>query len=173
MKSGSPSADGNGPSVEHRVLLACLDEAFDHRAWHGATLRGSVRGLAAAEAAWRPGRARHSIWEVVLHCAYWKYAVRRRLIAARRGSFALEGSNWFAQPARPSDRAWRDAVRLLQAEHQQLRAAVRNVRPAVLGRKRPGSPFTNAALIRGAAAHDLYHTGQIQLLKRLQRSRTR
>lgn len=173
MKSGSMRADGNGLSVEHRMLLACLDEAFDHRAWHGTTLRGSVRGLGAAEAAWRPGRARHSIWEIVWHCAYWKYAVRRRLTAARRGSFALDGSNWFAQPAHPSDRAWRDAVRLLQAEHQQLRAAVRNARPGALARTPTGSPFSQAALIRGAAAHDLYHTGQIQLLKRLRRSRTR
>src|ERR1700733_13997187 len=61
------------------MLIDFLDEAFDKKSWHGPNLRGSIRGLSAKEAAWRPGQDRHNIWELTLHAAYWKYIVRRRL----------------------------------------------------------------------------------------------
>ncbi len=82
-----------GPSIG--VLVHLLDEAFDRKAWHGPNLWGSVRGLSAEEAAWRPSPGRHSIQELALHCAYWKYAVRRKLTGEKRGSFPLKGSNFF------------------------------------------------------------------------------
>src|SRR5204863_164387 len=52
------------PIGARRVLLDLIDEAFDHRAWHGTTLYGSLRGVTAAAAAARPARGRHNIWEV-------------------------------------------------------------------------------------------------------------
>jgi len=58
-----------------------IDQAFDHKAWHGTNLKGSLRGMTAAEAAWRPAEGRHNAWEVAIHCAYWKYTVWRRLKA--------------------------------------------------------------------------------------------
>lgn len=152
------------------VLVRLIDEAFDARAWHGTPLRGSVRGISARQAAWRPAPGRHNIWEVAVHCAYWKYAVRRRLTGEKRGSFALKGSNWFARPSSPASAThadWRADVALLIAEHKRLRAAVEQLVPADLNRLRPGSKYTALAFVQGIAAHDLYHAGQIQLLKRL------
>jgi hypothetical protein len=150
------------------LLLAWLDEAYDRRSWHGTNLQGSLRGLSRAVARWRPRPDRHNIWELVVHAAYWKYAVRRRLTGGKRGSFALTGSNWWTRPdGDDSDAAWRRDVRLLANEHRALRAAVERWPAADLARQAPGSRFTYGALIRGAAAHDLYHAGQIQLLKRL------
>ena len=66
---------------------------------------------------------------------------------------------------------WRDDVKLLVEEHRKLREVVAAVDERILSRKPKGSRFTFEALIRGAAAHDLYHAGQIQLLKRLIRER--
>ena len=80
------------------AALELIDEAFQKKAWHGPNLRGTIRGLGAAEAAWRPGPGRHSVWELVVHAAYWKYAVRRRVTGEKRGTFALAGSNWFPRP---------------------------------------------------------------------------
>lgn len=151
------------------LLLSLLDEAFDRRAWHGTNLRGSVRGLDAATAAWRPGPGRHNIWELTVHTAYWKYAVRRRLTGEKRGSFALPGSNFFERPGLGgvSAAAWKEDVALLVSEHRKLRRAVAAVKPADLPRTARGHKTTNLALIRGIACHDLYHAGQIQMLKRL------
>jgi hypothetical protein len=151
--------------AELGLLLAALDQAFNKRSWHGPNLRSSLRGLSAEDAGWRPGPQRKSIAEIVVHCAYWKYTVRRRLRGEKRGSFALPGSNWFALPAPFTVDAWANCIALLESEHRTLRAAVAELHPAKL---QAGSPTSRPAfLVQGAAAHDLYHAGQINLLKRL------
>jgi hypothetical protein len=156
-------------SVEPQValLLRILDAGFDRRAWHGPNLRGTLRGIDARRAAWRPSPGRHSIWELVLHAAYWKYAVRRRLSGEKRGSFALPGSNWFGRRGAATEAAWRADLALLAAEHRRLREVVARLRDADLPRAAAGSRQSNATLIYGVAAHDVYHAGQVQLLKRL------
>lgn len=155
-------------SSEIQLLLRLLDEAYDVKTWHGPNLKGSLRGLAPAAAAWRPGPNRHSIWEIAVHAAYWKCIVRRRLLGEKRGSFALKGSNWFARPQELSDRAWKTDLALLDQEHARLKEAVAALAPALLSFVPAGSKVSNLALISGIANHDVYHAGQIQLLKRLQ-----
>jgi hypothetical protein len=165
-------ARGRRDRVE--TLLALVDEAFDHPSWHGTNLRGSIRGVDVRTAARRARPGRHNVWELVVHAAYWKYAVRRRLTGEKRGSFALQGSNWFVRPEEGSDeRAWRADVRLLLREHELLRAVIATLRDSELERRTGGRRWTRAALIRGIASHDLYHAGQIQLLKRLGARRRR
>ena len=147
-----------------KLVLALLDEGYEKKTWHGPNLKQSIKGVTAKQAAWRPGPGRHNIWEVMLHAAYWKYAVRRRLAGEKRGSFALEGSNWFNTAA---SRGWKDDVRLLVGEHRKLRAAIAAFPASALGRPVDAKKQTAAYTIRGIAAHDLYHAGQIQLLKKL------
>jgi hypothetical protein len=153
--------------IEH--LLALLDEAYSRAAWHGPNLRGSIRGLTAHEAAWRPGPGRHNVWEIVVHAAYWKYAVKRRLIGEKRGLFSVQGSNWFARPTDRSEKAWRADMKLLDREHQLLREAVSSLDPENLDRPAKGSKSIARRLIAGIAFHDVYHAGQIQLIKKLLR----
>jgi DinB family protein len=62
-----------------RLVLAVLDQAYEKKTWHGPNLKQSLKGVTARQAAWRPGRGRHNIWEVALHAAYWKYALRRKI----------------------------------------------------------------------------------------------
>ena len=159
------------PKKPIEILLRMLDEAYDHRAWHGTNLRGALRGQTARQAAWRPAPKRHNIWELALHTAYWKYAVRRRLTGEKRGSFALAGSNWFERPAGPPvEEAWRADRALLERAHRELRAAVEKLSPADLGRRASGLKTAPFDLILGVAFHDVYHAGQIHLLKRLQKN---
>lgn len=144
------------------VLLVNLDEAFDRKGWHGPTLRGSLRGLTVEEAVRRPEKGRHNIWELALHCAYWKYAVRRRLTGEKRGSFPLKGSNFFASPDDADERGWRDVLRILDDQHAQLRSTIESLPKAAF------DEMKRVRMMYGAAAHDVYHAGQIQLIKRLQ-----
>ena len=65
------------------LLLRILDDAYERKAWHGTNLRGSLRGVTADEARWRPAPGRHNIWELAVHCAYWKYTVRRKLTSLK------------------------------------------------------------------------------------------
>lgn len=150
-------------------LLFLIDSAYDHVSWHGTNLRGSIRGVTPQQAAWRPAANRHNIWELVVHAAYWKYVAWRRLTGSKRGSFPLDGSNWMSRPQEGSAKAWRADIQLLADTHRTLRGVVASLRPADLNRKPKGSKVTTLALVTGIAAHDLYHAGQIQLMKRLMR----
>jgi hypothetical protein len=145
-------------SAINPCLLALLDEAFDKKSWHGPNLRNSLRGVSAHAAAWRPARDLHNIWEYALHAAYWKYVVRRRITGEKRGSFVLPGSNFFRRPAEATETAWKHDIEILATAHQDLRYAVVHLEAT--------SPKIEH-LIRGAAAHDLYHAGQIRLLRRM------
>ena len=146
------------------LILTLLDEAYERRTWHGPNLKQSIRGVTAKQAAWRPGPGRHNIWEVTLHAAYWKYAVRRRMESGKRGSFALKGSNFFARPEKGklNEAAWRADKALLEREHRALREAIARVLR---------TPHWKKEKVRrqlyGVTFHDVYHAGQIRLLRRL------
>ncbi len=154
---------------EVRMLVAILDQAYDHPSWHGTNLRGSIRRVSPAAAAWRPAPRRHNIWELLVHAAYWKYAAWRRLTGQPRGSFPFKGSNWFRRPEELTERAWRSDKALLDEMHASLREAVARLSPRALHSKPHGSRVSTFSLVSGVAAHDLYHAGQIQLLKRISR----
>jgi uncharacterized damage-inducible protein DinB len=154
-------------SRDVQLLLLTLDQAYDRKSWHGTNLRGSIRRVSSAAAGWRPGPGRHNIWELVVHAAYWKYVVWRRLTGQRRGSFPLKGSNWFRRPQAGTEEEWRADVALLDRTHRALRESVAQLSASTLWRTPRDSTSSNASLISGAAAHDLYHAGQIQLLKKL------
>jgi DinB family protein len=149
------------------LLLEILSQAFNRKGWHGTTLRGALRGLSPIQALWRPGPARHNIWELTTHAAYWKYVVRRRLSGELAGSFDRAPSNWPAIPEPADLRAWKKDITLLEAEHAKLLEVVAELSPSDLERRSPKGVWTYAEEIHGIAAHDLYHTGQIQLIKRL------
>jgi hypothetical protein len=157
-------------SSDVRQLVAIIDQAYDKPSWHGTNLRGAIRRVTARQASWRPSPRRHNIWELVVHAAYWKYAATRRFTGDARGSFAIKGSNWFQRPidaAHAGDRAWRADLGLLDEMHARLRSTVLRLSSRELARTPAGSKVSNFALLSGVAAHDLYHAGQIQLLKRL------
>ncbi len=156
---------------EVALLLRLLDESYERKAWQGPNLRGSLRGVSARQAAWRPAPGRHNIRELAVHAAYWKYAVWRLLTGQKRGAFEEKGSNWFARQGPATERAWRADVALLDREHRRLRRAVAKLTGPTLSRKRPGSKHKTDTLVYGVASHDVYHTGQIQILKRLWRDR--
>lgn len=150
-------------------LLATLDRGYDGRSWHGPTLKRALRGLTPAVAFFRPGPERHSAYDLALHAAYWKYAVRRRLSGERRGAFAIPGSNFFLAPPRASAKELAAAMSILEKEHRALRELVEELPESVFSAR--FGRWTGEALISGAAAHDLYHAGQIQLLRKLSAGR--
>lgn len=161
------------------MIDARLTEALRHlhppkgfRPWHGGpTVLGSLRGVSAEVAAWKPYPDRHCVWELALHVAYWNYAVERRLTGADHGGFPMSPSNW-PRPSEPMDeKAWARDRRLVKEFHERLVAVLEAFDTRrldeVAGEK---GATTHADLITGIALHDTYHAGQIQLMKRLARS---
>ena len=147
------------PRIE--LLLLNLDHAFEVSAWHGTTLKGALRGLTEEQACFRPAPDRKNIWELLLHAAYWKYQVRRWILDEPKGTFGRKPANW------PEPTTLKDDIAFLKEEHRKLRAAIEGFDAERLpDRCAEGGPRW-AQMLVGIAAHDIHHTGQIQLLKRL------
>ncbi len=158
-------SDQPDPRIE--LMLANIDRAYDRRSFHGTTLRGALRGLKVDVAVWKPAPDRNSIWQLILHAAYWKYIVRRSLTEDTKARFARSPSNFPRVPESPTPAGLKRDIALLGDEHRRMRAAVATVDVTTLERPAKKRGPTRLDLILGIAAHDLYHTGQIQLLKRL------
>ena len=147
---------------KNELLFTMLAEGFTRPAWHGPNLRQSLKGVRAKQAAWRPAHGRHNIWELALHCAYWKHVVRRKIEGRRCGSFVLKGRNFFTRPVKgkATEAAWRSDLALLEKEHRALQQSVRRVLKTT-------PPRRLLRMLYGIAFHDVYHAGQIRLLRRL------
>lgn len=164
-----PDNQGRQQGQRIRQLLEIVERAYSKKSWHGTTLRGSIRGIESDVAFARVKPGRHSISEIVVHTAYWKYAVTRRLTGTARNAFPLKGSNWFPQDVVVARRhiIWKQQVELLGQMHNALVNAISRLGDSDLCERAPGATTTSFDLISGIAAHDLYHAGQIQLIKKL------
>lgn len=112
-----------------------------------------------------PGEGRHSAWSLVLHCAYWKWTVRRRLTGDDDLVFPRAGANFPELPAILHEAEWRRDRRLLQKEHGALREVIARLRPSVLPKRAGKSRWTVRESVVGIASHDVYHAGQIRLIR--------
>jgi len=143
-----------------------LRRAFDGDAWHGDSLFEILKGVTAARAAARPIAGAHSIWELVLHIAAWDGAVLRRL-----GGDAVELSDAenFPPVMDLSEAAWRAVLAKVRRIHEELVAAVAALPDSRLDEMVPGKEgahYTFYYMLHGVVQHELYHAGQIALLKK-------
>ncbi|HEY7729073.1 MAG TPA: DinB family protein [Candidatus Eisenbacteria bacterium] len=140
-----------------------LKRAFEGNAWHGPALKEVLQGVTAPRAAAKPIAGAHSIWEIVYHVAAWEDVVRRRL--AGEPVALTDAEDW--PPVRDTgDAAWSSALEGLSRGHQALRRAVSKLSDAKLKEEVPGMGYSIYHLVHGVIQHDLYHAGQIALLKK-------
>ena len=140
-----------------------LRRSFTGPAWHGPSIRSLVKEVTPEQAAAHPLPGAHSIWEIVLHIGVWEDAVRRRL-----GGEQYEPAPEQDWPAvtETSDAAWKQALAGVEAAHGRLRVAVAALDAAALDRRVPGKPYSVYFMLHGVVQHNLYHAGQIAILKR-------
>ena len=144
-----------------------LTRAFAGEAWHGDSLFEILEGVTAKQAAARPIKNAHSIWELVLHIAAWDNAVLRRF-----GGVAVELSDAqnFPPVTDASETAWRKALAEVRRVHEELVEAVSVLPDSQLDEMVPGKEgahYTFYYMLHGVAQHELYHAGQIALLKKM------
>ena len=141
-----------------------LKRAFEGKAWHGPSVSEVLEGISAAQAAEHPIAGAHSIWELTLHIATWERVGRRRVQETEPIDVSDE-EDWPAE-AETSDEAWRTTLEELRGNHEALRAAIRALDEARLDEIVPGTQYSIYFLLHGVIQHDLYHAGQIALLKK-------
>jgi uncharacterized damage-inducible protein DinB len=140
-----------------------LRRAFHGGAWHGPSVLKLLRDVDAATAAAKPLTNVHSIWELVLHIAAWDDAVRRRLSGTKLRLTALQN---FPRVPEPTNVAWRSAVAQLKKTHEVLVSTVSALPDSRLREHVPGKRYDVYFMLHGVVQHELYHAGQIAILKK-------
>jgi len=140
-----------------------LKRAFEGGAWHGPGVLEILENVSAAQAATHPIEGAHSIWELVLHIKAWEDACRRRLSGDR--AELTDEEDWPAVDE-TSDDAWRKTLTVLREGHQKFSDAIASVDDARLDEPILQGMKSVYATLHGAVQHDLYHAGQIAILKK-------
>lgn len=154
------------PSSEPALIADQLRRAFEGDAWHGPALLELLEGMDAATAATKPLPGVHSIWELVLHIAAWDAAACRRLAGEK---WQLEGkANFPLVPKQVTQAAWRKAVAHVKRTHDALVRTVATLPESRLHERVPGKRYDFYFMLHGVAQHELYHAGQIAILKKAQ-----
>jgi uncharacterized damage-inducible protein DinB len=150
---------------ESALIADQLCRAFEGDAWHGPALLELLQDVDAASAAAKPVPAVHSIWELVLHIAAWDGAALRRVAGE---TIQLTGDANFPVVSKPTEAAWRKAVAHAKRTHDTLVKTVASLPESRLRDRVPGKKYDFYHLLHGVAQHELYHAGQIAILKKAQ-----
>ncbi len=154
-----------GASSEPALISDQLRRAFEGDAWHGPAVLEVLQDVDAATAAAKLLPEIHSIWELVLHVAAWDSAGSRRLDGE---TVQLTGTANFPVVPKPTEAAWRKAVAEAKHTHDALVKTVAALPESRLRERVPGKRYDFYFMLHGITQHELYHAGQIAILKKVQ-----
>ena len=153
----------NSNPSEAALIADQLRRAFYGEAWHGPAVIELLADVDAATAAARPLANTHSIWELVLHIAAWDNAGMVRLGGEK---CQLTGLDNFPPASKATEAAWRKAVAETKRTHDRLVKTVAGLSDSRLRDRVPGKRYDFYHMLHGIAQHELYHAGQIAILKK-------
>lgn len=149
-------------------IAELLQRAFDGSAWHGPSVLELLEDIDAATAAAKPLPKVHSIWELVLHIAVWDDAAVRRLGGKKWQPTGLAN---FPPVSAPTEVAWKKAVAATKRTHDRLVKTIAGLPDTRLADRVPGKRYDFYHMLHGIAQHELYHAGQVAILKKAQVAR--
>lgn len=159
--------DSQTPSPLSALLAEQLRRTFEGDAWSGPSVLELLDDVDAASAHAKPIAGVHSIWELVLHVMAWDQASLRRL----GGEVSQpEGCDNFPIPPEPTEEAWRNAIAEAKRAHNKLVRTVASLAESRLRDQVPGKDYDFYFMLQGVAQHELYHAGQIAILKKARKS---
>lgn len=151
--------------TEIERILDQLKRAYEGNAWHGPSVKEAIAGVTAEQAHSQPLKKAHSIWELVRHIAVWEDVGRRRLEGDRAPIEISSPQDW-PPPEDTSEAAWEQVKAALDRGHQALVEAIKEVPDSRLEEPICEGMSTVYVTLHGVIQHDLYHAGQIAMLKK-------
>jgi uncharacterized damage-inducible protein DinB len=148
---------------EASLIAEQLRRAFNGNAWHGPSVLELLNGVDAGTAAAKPIPDAHSIWELLLHIAVWDGAAMVRLGGK---TYQPEGDDNFPPVRDVSEGPWQEAISEAKRVHDKLVRTVAALPDARLRDRVPGKRYNFYFMLQGIAQHELYHAGQIAVLKK-------
>ena len=150
--------------MERARIADQLRRSVHGEAWHGPSVMELLDGVNSQQAAARPIPGAHSIWEIVLHITEWADVGRRRATGEKVQPTPEE--DW-PEVGDTSEGAWRKAVEALVQSQTSLGELIGTLSDEQLDATVPGKDYSIYFQLHGVVQHNLYHAGQIALLKKM------
>jgi uncharacterized damage-inducible protein DinB len=140
-----------------------LQRAFEGNAWHGPAVSEVLQEVPVEQALKKSIARAHSIWQIVLHMTAWHIAITQRLEGYE---VELSDEEDWPKVTNSNKNSWNSALNLLNESYENLLKKVSSLSEADLEKTVPGRDHSVYFLLHGIIQHDLYHTGQIAILKK-------
>jgi uncharacterized damage-inducible protein DinB len=135
-------------------------------------LLATLQGLNAKQAATRVLPKAHCVWELVLHLTTWIATVQQR-IQQNTLIEVSDAANWPPIPSGADEAVWQQALTDLRQAHTRLINTVTQLTNTDLDRqlggasdREQGGGVSYYVILHGLVQHNLYHAGQIALLRK-------
>jgi uncharacterized damage-inducible protein DinB len=148
---------------EIKRIIDQMDRAMNGEAWHGPHLEELLKDVSAQQASAHPVQGAHSIWELVNHIGSWNFILATR--AAGQAVAVTPEQDW-PPVTDTSAESWKRALGQLREARARLRTVVEKLNDAQLEGIVPGKDHSVYVMLHGGVQHDLYHAGQIAVLKK-------
>jgi len=145
-------------------ILEQLKRSFYKEAWHGLAFLEILDGVTAEQASKHPITEAHSIWEIVMHTTTWIEAVRTRCLGKE---FKVSDEQDWPEVTEIGDAAWQQTIINLKDQHKKLEDLVNSLKPEDLNKSAAGSTMLNCSMLDSIIHHNIYHSAQIAILKKL------
>ncbi len=147
-----------------RALMGGDDEEAQGEAWHGPAVETLLADLDAARAAARPVPGAHTIWEVLQHMTVWLETVRIRVEEDR--PYAPTAQQDWSEVTDTSEAAWQALLERHRRAGDALEQVIEQLPDRRLDLGVAGKAYNGYVMLHGIIQHEIYHAGQIALLKR-------
>ncbi|MFH1179098.1 MAG: DinB family protein [Candidatus Bathyarchaeota archaeon] len=147
---------------EVKFLRDQIETTFKGDSWHGPNLVKTLAGIDYEQALMSPLGERHTIWELTDHIAFWMEKVWKSVRDHERLN-PDKKSDWPKMGA--SAEEWTQSVNRLEAAVNMTLGELASWTNDDLEEMVPGEKFSFKQMLHGVVHHNLYHAGQINLLK--------
>lgn len=148
-------------------LISKLDESFQGRPWFGDSLMRIINSVDFQLVNARPSGTQNSIARLVQHIINWRIFVIKKLERDAVFDIKRNDSNDWSEIEIRNEKEWRDLLQALQESQEKIKEILKTNDPSLLTNTVPGREYDYHYLIEGIIQHDIYHLGQIALVKKL------
>lgn len=150
---------------EVQRILQHYENVLNGEPWYGDPIWQILEGIAPQTAAAPNPSGGHTIWEILMHTTFWEEVAAQRLVGERAGLVAEK--NFLATP-QPTPSNWSRTLDEFRRSNQKLREAIAKLEVARLDESTAAGKRSFYAEAHGAIEHDIYHAGQVALLRKVQ-----
>lgn len=147
-------------------LQQMLQNSWDGNMWHGTNLKQVLEGIDFGKAFRKPTAGSHNIYELLMHMHCWRKFTVEQLKGNSSYQVELNSETDWPVKYEQTEASWKTGLALFKKSQEEIMASFSNLKEEMLDEMVPGRKFTWYALIHGLIHHDIYHSGQISILKK-------